>query len=196
MGHSRGAVASLFLAVKRPELIRALVLLDPTILPFSWMGGWYLAKKLGLTKFVPIASRAARRRRVWPNQETMLRAYRAKRPFSKWKNGFLEAYISEGTEGTGDGRIRPCCDPDWESRCFAVCPHDAWRHVARLRHPTLLIYGARSDTFLRPAANRFRAKVPHAVCLGLDGTGHFVPMERPDEIVTVIKGFLKEYNVR
>ena len=35
MGHSRGAVASLLLAAKRPEMIRALVLIDPTILPFS-----------------------------------------------------------------------------------------------------------------------------------------------------------------
>jgi pimeloyl-ACP methyl ester carboxylesterase len=33
MGHSRGATASLLLAGKRPDLIRALVLIDPTILP-------------------------------------------------------------------------------------------------------------------------------------------------------------------
>jgi pimeloyl-ACP methyl ester carboxylesterase len=35
MGHSRGGVASLLLAVKRPDLIRALILLDPTILSLS-----------------------------------------------------------------------------------------------------------------------------------------------------------------
>jgi pimeloyl-ACP methyl ester carboxylesterase len=64
MGHSRGAAVSLLLAVKRPELIRALVLIDPTILPLSWMWWWYLAQKTGLARLVPIVATAARRRSV------------------------------------------------------------------------------------------------------------------------------------
>ena len=31
---------------------------DPTILPFSWMWLWFLAKKTGLARLAPIAARA------------------------------------------------------------------------------------------------------------------------------------------
>jgi pimeloyl-ACP methyl ester carboxylesterase len=191
IGHSRGATVSLLLAVKRPELIRALVLIDPTILPFSWMWWWYLAKKTGAAKRVPIVATAARRRYVWPDRRAVLDSYRSKAVFSKWRDGFLAAYVQAGTEVTADGKIKLCCAPAWESRCFAVCPHDVWRYIPRLQQPTLVLYGAKSDTFLAPAAKRFKAKVPAAVMVGLEETGHFVPMERPAETAEAIITFLK-----
>ena len=192
VGHSRGATVSLLLAVKRPELIRALVLIDPTILPFSWMWWWYLAKKTGLAKRVPIAATAARRRYVWPDRQSILDSYREKAVFSRWQDGFLEAYVESGTELTADGKIKLCCAPAWESRCFAVCPHDVWRYIPRLQQPTLVLYGAKSDTFLAPAAGRFKAKVPGAVMVRVEETGHFVPMERPAETAAAITAFLKK----
>jgi pimeloyl-ACP methyl ester carboxylesterase len=192
MGHSRGATASLLLAVRRPELVRALVLIDPTILPFSWMWWWYLAKKTGAAKRVPIVATAARRKHVWPDRQSILDSYRKKAVFSGWQNGFLEAYIESGTEATADGKIRLCCSPAWESRCFAVCPHDVWRFIPRLQQPTLVVYGAKSDTFRPPAAKRFQAKVPGTAMVPLEETGHFVPMERPAETADAIIAFLEQ----
>jgi len=190
IGHSRGATASLLLAIKRPEMIRALVLIDPTILPYSWMWWWYLAKKTGLAKWVPIAATAARRRYIWPDRQTMLESYRGKAVFRSWQDGFLEAYVESGTEDTQDGKIKLCCAPAWESRCFAVCPHDVWRYIPRLKQPTLVLYGATSDTFLSSAARRFKSKVPSARMVPLEETGHFVPMDRPTETAEIIVSFL------
>ena len=195
IGHSRGATVSLLLAIKRPELIRALVLIDPTILPYSWMGWWYLAKKTGLAKRAPIVATAAKRRYVWPDHRTMLDSYRNKAVFRSWQKEFLEAYVESGTEETKDGKIKLCCAPAWESRCFSVCPHDVWRHIPRLKHPTLVLYGATSDTFLSPAARRFKSKVPSASMVPLEGTGHFVPMDRPDDTAEIIVSFLKEQTI-
>jgi len=195
MGHSRGAVASLLLAAKRPEMIRALVLIDPTILPFSWMWWWFLAKKTGLSRFVPIAARAARRNPFWPDRDTLLNTYRTKQPFAKWKEGFLEGYIAGGTVRTNSGGIRLSCTPAWESRCFSVCSHDVWRYIPQIQPPTLLVYGSESDTFLPRAVKRFQAKAPHAVIRRFQGTSHFVPMERPDETVESFLIFLQEKEV-
>ena len=195
MGHSRGATVSLLLAVKRPDLIRALVLIDPTILPFSWMWWWYLAKLTGLAKFVPIVATAARRRSEWPDRKSMLEAYQVKPVFQTWTDGFLDAYIREGTEETGRETIRLCCEPVWESKCFAACPHDIWRHISRLQKPALVLYGAKSDTFLASAAKRFKAKVPQTAFRCFENAGHFVPMERPDETAEVIFDFLRNENV-
>lgn len=192
MGHSLGAVASLALAVKRPDLIRALVLIDPTILPLSWKWPWRLAKGAGFSKHVPIAARAARRKSEWPDRRTLLSVYRRKSPFNRWREGFLESYVADGAFETPGGTVRLSCRPAWESRCFAVCPHDVWRLLPDLRRPTLVLYGADSDTFLRPAVKRFREKVPEAVFKGFEGTSHFVPMERPEESAEAILSFLQD----
>lgn len=195
MGHSLGAAVSLLLAVKRPELIRALVLIDPTILPFSWMWWWYLAKLTGLARFVPIVATAARRKSVWPDRASILGAYRSKAVFQTWNDGFLDAYVNHGTEKTEHGKIRLCCNPAWESKCFAACPHDIWRFIPRLQKPALVLYGADSDTFLAQAAEKFKAKVPHTAFRCFEKTGHFVPMERPDETAEVILDFLRNEKV-
>lgn len=192
MGHSRGATVSLLLAVKRPELIRALVLIDPTILPFSWMWWWYLAKLTGFSRFVPIIATAAGRKGIWPDTATILEAYRSKAVFRTWKDGFLDAYIRHGTEKTSRGTIRLSCNPAWEAKCFAVCPHDIWRFIPRLQKPALVLYGADSDTFLASAAQRFRARVPRADLRCFEKTGHFVPMQRPDETAEAVFDFLKK----
>ena len=192
MGHSRGATVSLLLAIKRPDLVRALILIDPTILPFSWMWWWYLAKLTGLARFVPIVATAAKRRSVWPDQQSILDAYRAKAVFQTWQAGFLEAYVQGGTQRNGNGTIRLSCDPAWESKCFAACPHDVWQYIPRLKKPALILYGAESDTFLAPAAKRFKAKVPQVALRCFEGTGHFVPMQRPDETAEAIRDFLND----
>jgi pimeloyl-ACP methyl ester carboxylesterase len=190
LGHSRGGTASLMLAVHYQDLVRALILIDPTILPFSWMWWWYLAKKTGAARFVPIAYRAAERRRLWPDRETIFRSYRRKESMKRWDEAFLRAYVDEGTAETVAGQITWRCDPAWEARCFAVCPHDVWQFVPQVRCPTLVIYGRESDTFLKPAAERFKRKLPSAELVGMENTSHFVPMERPEETAAVILNFL------
>lgn len=195
LGHSRGGTASLLLAVNHPEQVRALILIDPTILPLSWMWWWFLAKKTGLARFVPIAHRAARRRRVWPDRETIWRSYRQKPPMKHWDEAFLKAYVEQGTKPTVDGQVTWCCDPAWEARCFATCPHDVWRFVPQVQCPTLVIYGKQSDTFLKAAAARLQKQLPAAEMLGMDNTSHFVPMERPGQTAAAVIAFLQNHGI-
>jgi pimeloyl-ACP methyl ester carboxylesterase len=195
MGHSRGGVVSLMLAARRPDLIKALVLVDPTVLPLSWMWWWFLMKSVGLGHRIPIAARAAKRRFRWPDRRTLLESYRGKAVFRAWEDGFLEAYVREGIRENGRGQVELACHPRWESRCFAVCPHDVWKTIPRLKQPTLVVYGRSSDTFLPAAARRFQKVLPRARLIGLAGTGHFVPMEKPDETVAAVFDFLSDQDL-
>lgn len=193
MGHSRGAVVSMLLALRRPDLIRALVLIDPTILPFSVMWLVYLAKQTGLNRYIPIVSRAAKRNGVWPDPKTIFENYQNKGMFKTWKKGFLEAYIEDGTRQTDDGRTILSCMPAWEARCFSVYPHDLWRYIPAIQQPTLVLYGEKSDTFLNGAARRFQSKVSHAQVHCFKNTSHFVPMEKPEETARAIRLFVNRY---
>jgi len=190
MGHSRGAVASMLLALRRPERIRALILIDPTILPVYYTWFVYFARLSRLSRFYPIAARAAKRNPAWPDQETIFQTYQSKRMFKKWRNGFLAGYIEDGTLKIKDGSIRLACEPAWEARCFSAYPPDLWRFVPKIKQPVLVLYGDKSDTFLAPAAKRFQAKVPHAVMHCFQDTSHFVPMERPIETAEAICEFI------
>ncbi len=195
MGHSRGAVASLILAIRRPDLIRALILIDPTILPRSWKWPWFMAKKLGLTWIAPIVSTAANRRNSWSSKDELLNLYRNKYPFKSWTEGFLEGYIQDGTRKTDNGTIRLSCNPKWESKCFSTCPHDMYSQISKLSMPTMVLYGANSDTFIAPTKKRLEAILPTMVFKRFDKTSHFVPMERPDETAAAILAFLRENGI-
>jgi pimeloyl-ACP methyl ester carboxylesterase len=195
VGHSRGGATSLMLAVRRPNLVRAVILIDPTIIPFSWGWWWALMKKAGLGGRIPIAARAARRRWVWPDWRDVHEAYVGRGIFKDWKDGFLEGYLEDGLMDDGKGRVRLSCLPEWESRVFATCNHDLWRHIPRLTQPVLVLYGRNSDTFLPAAEKRFRRLCPDTVFVGLEDTSHFVPMERPDETAAIILKFLGDHRL-
>ncbi|MEN8243322.1 MAG: alpha/beta hydrolase [Thermodesulfobacteriota bacterium] len=190
MGHSRGAVSSLRLAYRRPDLVKALVLIDPTILSKSAMGYIYLLKKTGLIRFIPIASRAAKRRDVWPDLATIHAAYRKKSMFRSWDPACLDGYLKDGTQGNGDEQIRLSCTPAWESRCFSVYPHDLWRFIPRIKQPILVVYGGRSDTFREQAAKQFKTALPRARFVCFEENSHFVPMEKPKDVAQVILDFI------
>lgn len=191
MGHSRGAVSSLRLAYKRPDLIRALVLVDPTILPQYSMGYIYLLKKTGLIRFIPIAARAAKRRAVWPDLQTIHAAYQKKRMFRSWHPACLEGYLADGTQANGDGQVRLSCTPAWEARCFSVYPHDLWRIIPRIQQPVLVVYGGRSDTFRVRTARQLQKALPLARFECFGDSGHFIPMEKPKAVARAILDFIK-----
>ena len=47
----------------------------------------------------------------------------------------------------------------------------------------------------KEAAKRFKARLPGAVIKPVHGTGHFVPMEKPDECVRIIVEFLAGHDL-
>ena len=195
VGHSRGAVISMLLALRRPELIRALILIDPTILPFWVMWLVYLAKLTGLNRYIPIAATAAKRNGTWPDRDTIYRAYQNKGMFKTWQDGFLEAYLQDGTCENENGQVRLSCNPAWESRCFAVYPHTLWRSIPLIQQPVLVLYGEKTDTFTPRAVKRFQSKLPHSKIRCFKNTSHFVPMEKPLETARAICSFVSEAQI-
>jgi pimeloyl-ACP methyl ester carboxylesterase len=126
---------------------------------------------------------------------SMLDAYRKKSSFRRWQPGFLEHYVLSGAKETEQGFIELACHPAWESRCFAVCPHDTWRLVSLLSHPTLVIHGSESDVFSSSVGRRLKAMLPFIETYGVQNSTHFVPMERPEECSDAIFSFLRRNGI-
>ena len=190
-GHSLGAVTSLFCAISHPEMIQALILVDPVILPAWFAPLWAVAMSLGLNRRAPLAVQARRRRIEWPSRQVLLRAYRSAPVFKHWREPFLQDYVSSGTAGEdGDGCVRLRYDREWEARVFETPPPDIWCVMSRLRRlPVLVIRGEHSDTYRKQTMQIMRWLLPHAQFLEMPDADHFVPMCCPEETAGAIVDF-------
>jgi len=192
IGHSMGGVATLWAAVRRPDLFCAVVLIDPVILPptlsilFRWL------RRVGINPRKGMIHQALRRRRVWPSRRACFERYRAKPHFARWSDECLWAYVEAVTRERPDGQVELAYPPEWEARIYATVPTDVWKAIPKLRLPTLVIRGELSQTFLPQSLAAMRRRLPHARFAVISGAGHLVPMERPEEVGQVVREFLEE----
>ena len=96
VGHSLGGYLSFLAAVRRPELFRAIVLLDaPVIGAFrgSMLGA---TKRLGIVDRVTPAGATRDRRSHWPSRDEAKLHFRSRRLFSHFAEDCLEDYVRHG----------------------------------------------------------------------------------------------------
>lgn len=189
VGHSIGAVATLLAAARRPDLFSRLVLLDPVLLPRRIVLLLRLLRGVGKKDAFPLARRARRRRDGWADRGEALAYFRGKSLFRHWEDAYLRSYVTYGLRPDAGGRVALLCPPEAEARGFENYPPDIWAWPRRLRTPTLVVAGERSDGLPRESYERFLRLCPAARGTVLDGVGHFVPMEAPGEALRLIRGF-------
>lgn len=190
LGHSLGAVMTLLAAARRPDMFRVLVLMDPVIFHPRWLLAMRVMRWLGLGDRYPLVQAARRRRRVFPSRQDADARYRKHPFFANWHPDAFAAYIRYGLRERGDGAVELAYSPDWEAAIFGSVPTDIWRWIPRVRLPTLVLYGARSDTFRPDAARRLQALWPHAEFVALADAGHMFPLEQPETAAAVVRDFL------
>lgn len=190
VGHSIGGVLTMWAAIRRPDLFRAVVLIDPVILPPAWLLLLRVMRCLGLYWRQPFVQGALQRRRTWPSQQACYESYRDKPLFADWPDASLRAYVKAGTRPRADGQVELVYSPEWEARIFATSPVDVWSDVPKLRTPTLVIRGDRTNVFLPECQARMEKLLPHARYVVIPGARHLVPLERPAETGAAIQAFL------
>lgn len=190
VGHSLGGVLTMWAAIRRPDLFRAVVLVDPVILPPAVLWAMRLMRAVGLGDRQSLVQGALRRRRAWPHRQACYEHLRGKALFARWSDEALWDYVNAGTKIGSDGRAELVYPVEWEAHIFATTPADVWRDAPQLRVPALVIRGQHSETF-RPAAQaRLARLLPQAQFRVIQDAGHLVPLERPAETGAMIREFL------
>ena len=193
LGHSLGAVTTLFCAATRPELFRAVVLIDPVIFPLLMSPVLAVAEGLGLSSRARLPALTRRRRTEWPSREAVFAAYRRAAVFARWSDSGLWDYVIAVTEGQPGGGVRLRYPREWEARIFETVPPDSWLAMPHLRSmPTLVLRGQLSTTFSSNASRSMRWFLPGAKYAEIEGADHFVPMTHPVEAAEVVLSFLRE----
>jgi len=187
VGHSLGGYLNYLAAVRRPELFRAIVLLDaPIIGPFrgSMLGA---TKRLGIVDRVTPAGATRDRRSTWQTRAEAKAHFRTRRLFENFAPDCLDDYVEHGLiEGQGGLRLK--IDPLIEYQIYRTIPHDMMRHLRRLRVPAAFIGGADSEVVRRVRLAGMRPKFRMRKVPG----GHLFPFEHPREAATSIAQALDE----
>ncbi len=67
---------------------------------------------------------------------------------------------------------------------------EGWRRVASIDVPTLLVRGENSDILDREVADRMISTLPEGRLVEVAGSGHPVPLDKPEEFLAAVRGFL------
>jgi len=180
VGHSLGGYLNYLAAVRRPELFKAIVLLDaPIIGPFRgrMLGA---TKRLGIVDRVTPAGATRDRRRHWASREEAKAHFRTRRLFRHFTDECLDDYVTHGLVRNHELHLK--IDPAIEYQIYRTIPHDMMRELPKLRVPAAFIGGADSDVVRRIRLAGMRPKFAFHKVPG----GHLFPFEHPREAATSI----------
>jgi pimeloyl-ACP methyl ester carboxylesterase len=180
VGHSMGGHAALALAVRRPELVQRLVLVDTT-------PGSTPDRSQDLVDFVSA--------RDFPSLDALVDHVAAFKPHrsreSLQRSVLLNARPTDEGRWTWrhDGRDRVGVDR-W-TRTFEELPK-GWDHAAVVQHPTLVVRGDRSEIMLPSDVERYRQLVGDLRVLELADAGHNIHGDQPLALGDAVAAFALE----
>jgi len=189
VGHSIGGMLVALAAARSPELFSRLVLLEPVVFTGLHARIWGLTKRIGLSRWFPLAAGAERRRDTWPDRDAVRSSWTGKPVFATWDPRVFEDYLEGAVVDREDGSVVLRYPKRWEARLFRVCPHNEWARLREVTVPTLVVCGETSDTLTPAAARRMAREMPNTRVVELAGTSHFLPMEKPDEVARLVIEF-------
>ena len=183
VGHSSGGTTIALHAAEYPGVIQRAVLVEPIIPQADWPGPGQQN---------PMAERARKRRDSWSSRSEMLDSFRSRPPFHTWREDVLRLYVEGGTHLRNGGRADLKCPPDIEARFYEMTTSlRPERFLSRIACPLLLVWGAETH-FPEAYVRSVNAAVPAAHRRTVAGAGHFLPMEKPEALVGVIREFFSD----
>lgn len=181
-GHSIGGLCSLAVAASRPNRVRGVIAMDPVMLDPTQGLPFRMLQLIGRSDRFPLAAGAKRRRAQFASRDEAYENYRQKRSFSTWPDTWLRAYVDSAFAEQTEGGVRLRCDPAWESRTFAVGECWPWRFVPDIQAPVSLLLPQRDSTCSLRSRRKAARLQPAWHMHEIEGSTHFLPMEKTGDI--------------
>lgn len=175
VGHSLGAYLNFMAAARRPELFRAIVMLDAPVIGAFKGRALGAVKRLGIVDRVTPAGMTRERRSAWTTREEAKAHFGSKKLFRHFTDECLQHYVQHGLIGA-PGRFRLRIDPEIEYRIYRTIPHGMNQYVRALHVPAGFVGGEDSDVLRRVGLGAMRG--PRFAKLRVPG-GHLFPFEHP-----------------
>jgi pimeloyl-ACP methyl ester carboxylesterase len=176
-GHSVGATVSAMVALRQPQRVRGLILIEPVLLgPLQSSYLWW-SRQCRKPPYIPIAAGAARRRPAFSGPDQARAAYQGRGAFKTWPQHWLDAYVDHALIA-GDEEWRLRCHPAFESSSFDATPLWPTRWLKRVQCPVVVHLGAVQSSTTGAYLRRWmRRHWRHQVIQTWEQQSHFLPME-------------------
>ncbi|OXE37369.1 MAG: alpha/beta hydrolase [Phenylobacterium zucineum] len=182
-GHSMGGASSLLAAAARPHRVRALALFDPVI-----MSPEILAHiDRGSLNDSPLAVGARKRRPSFASKAAAVEAYRGRGAFRTWSEAMLIDYVEDGFVETPAGDVTLTCAPAWEASNFTAQGHEPYAAFDALDIPIRILRAEVGSTCRLEGPEAILTRSGKVQVEMVPGTSHFLPMERSDLVVEVLR---------
>ena len=189
VGHSMGATAILMAAVQQPELFRAVVLIEPVLVPRQYLFALGFFRRFSKDT-IPLVRKTLNRVDQWSSRDEAFEHFRPKKVFKGIADEVLWDYVKHGVHETDSGDVRLAYSKEWEARCYTL-GFNLWRLLPQVSVPVLAIRGTHSDTIFPAAWTKWQSMSPRHDFLDIDEAGHLLPLERPEYLMSLVKDWLK-----
>ena len=194
VGHSLGAVATMIAARKQPLRFRALALIEPVFLPPAVLAAARANPQAAAEQ--PFVLAARRRRDRWPSRADAFARFRAKSVFAGWSDAALWDYVNHGLhDDPATGEVVLSFPREWEAWIYSHPPTNVWDELPGLSVPTLAVRGTQSDTLYPNAWALWQNLQPAATFVEMDGVGHMLTAEAPEDVAGVVVHWLEDQGI-
>lgn len=183
VGHSLGGILHFLAACERPELYKAIILLDaPLVSRLSGAGLNFLKRIRLLDKYSP--SRTARlRRNLWQTKEEVFEHFYAKKLFRNFDEDVLRDYANHATIEDENG-LKLLFEPKIEAKIYRTIPHSFTKFRGKLKVPAIYIGGTHSREAKLARLGFMRKNFPFEFHF-IEGS-HLFPFEKPLETAQML----------
>jgi pimeloyl-ACP methyl ester carboxylesterase len=183
VGHSLGGILHFLVAVEKPELYRAIVLLDAPLASRLSGAGLSLAKRTKLIRKIAPFTTAVRRRREWKSKAEAFEHFTRK--FRSFDAEMVRDYVEHGTIQNARGNVELVFKPETEAGIYRTIPHNFWKFKGKLKVPAAYIGGTDSREARLARLDFMRRNFPFDFYF-IEGSHHF-PFQKPFETAQTIK---------
>lgn len=196
IGHSMGASSTVLAAVKRPDLFKALVLIEPAMLNFS--------KKLMLSLMpkkmihnMRLVSGTANKPDTWPDRNAYKAYIKKFKGYAKFSEETFDVFAQHAIRANNTNEMTLRFPKQWEAYNYTNPPYlmGQFKKLERLAIPTVAIRGETNGFFNDALWQTWQASQPSAVFCENKNFGHLMPLEAPIESAQLILQRLNQLGV-
>lgn len=184
VGHSMGG-ALMIIAAGRFGLDAAkMILIEPILLPSE-----FYSIQLRVEEH-PLAGKSLKRRNYWENLSEARQYLKSKAFFRTWDEEMLDLYLEHGMIPSDNGGLELACHPRKEAALFmGSMGYDPWPILPAVTCPALVLEGELTENKGVIDFKKIADTMPQGQYRLVPGTGHLIPMEKPQEITDIILSF-------